>query len=135
MAAHPKNKTRKVLLWLAFSVIFALGPIFINYVIARDKQDFYWLQLLNGGELFLISAAICADAVGRTLGQKGQAGNFSTLCLVACVFILFMSSAEFGIAAESFDAGKRLTHSQAIDSLIMFGVTVMAGLGVILVED
>ena len=135
MATDEKSKGQKTLMWLAFSVVFALCPLFINYLLIRGKEDFHWLHLLNRGELFLISAAICADAVGRMWGQKASAGYFSTVCLIGCMFILFASSAEFGMVAQSLDAGARLSDSQSIDSVVEFGVTIMAGLGAVLVEE
>jgi hypothetical protein len=135
MANAAKTKGHKVLMWLAFSVLFALTPLFIDFLLTRGKEQFQLLHLLGRGELFLISAAICADAVGRMWGQKTEKGYFSTVCLIACVFVLVLSSAEFGINAPTLDAGKRLTDSEALDSLILFGVTVAVGLGAVLVEE
>jgi hypothetical protein len=135
MADATKTKGYKVLMWLAFSVVFALTPLFIDFLLTRGNEQFQILHLLSRGELFLISAAICADAVGRMWGLKAEKGIFSTLCLICCVFVLVLSSAEFGINAPNLDAGKRLTDSEALDSLIMFGVTVAVGLGAVLVEE
>lgn len=134
-AGDPKAKGKRVLMWLAFSVIFALAPVFINYLIVRGASDFRWIHLLNRGELFLISAALCADAVGRMWGQKAQAGYLSACCLIGCLYILFAASIEFGIAAPKLDGGGRLTDSQTEDSLIYFVVAVGAGLGAVLVEE
>jgi hypothetical protein len=64
------DKGKRILLWLAFSVVFALGPVFINYLIARDDPAFEWMRWFGRGELFLISSALCADAVGRMWDQK-----------------------------------------------------------------
>jgi hypothetical protein len=135
LAGKAQSKGHRVLLWISFSVIFALCPIFIDFLLTRGSANFQPLRLLSRGELFLISAAICADAVGRMWGQKPQTGYFSTICMVCCIFILFMSSTEFGMNAQSLDEGKRLSDSVTRDSLIMFVVTVVAGLGAILVEE
>lgn len=134
MAARSITKPKKVLLWLAFSVIFALGPIFINSVILRvhnaAANDIDWWQLFDQGELFLISGALCADAVGRMWAQKAQSSYLSIFCLIACLFVLFTTSIEFGVGAES----GRLA-SLRVDSLVWFGIAIMAGLGAVLAED
>ncbi len=133
--AKPKSKPRAVVLWLAFSVVFALGPLFVNYLLVRDKPTFAWTDLYNRGELFLVSAALCADAVGRMWGQRAEAGYVVTFCLISCFYILFASSIEFGMFAPKLDAGLRLDTHQVHDSLIEFGATILAGLGAVLAEE
>jgi hypothetical protein len=129
------SKGKRILMWLAFSVVFSLGPVFINYLVVRDNPKIELFDLLNRGELFMLSAALCADAVGRMWGQKAQTGYFSSICLIGCVYILFACSIEFGMAAKNLDSGGRLSPSATKDSLIYFGVTVLAGLGTLLVEE
>jgi hypothetical protein len=135
MAAAQKKKGKKLLLWLAFSVIFALGPLFVNFLLVRDKPDFNWAQLYNRGELLLVSAALCADAVGRLFNLDGERSYFVILCLIGAVYLLFTSSVEFGMAAPGIDAGLRLTPKQVHDSVYQFAGTVFAGLGSVLAED
>jgi hypothetical protein len=134
MAATVIGKGKKLLLWLAFSVVFALGPLFVNFLLVRDKPDFAWVQLFNRGELLLVSAALCADAVGRLFGRNGERSYFVIFCLICAVYLLFTSSVEFGMAAPAIDAGVRLTPKQAYDSLYQFAGTVLAGLGSLLAE-
>jgi hypothetical protein len=133
--ASGKTKGHRILIWLAFSVLFALTPLFVDFLLTRETEAFQLSHLLGRGELLLISAALCADAVGRMWGQKAQPGYFSTICLVCCVFVLVLSSIEFGMYAPTLDAGKRLPEHEVMDSLKMFGVTVAVGLGAVFVEE
>ncbi len=132
--AQQHGKGRRVLIWLSFSVAFALGPLFVNFLLFRSSPTFTWTDLLTRGELFLVSAAICADAVGKMWMQEDHTGYFSTCCLIGAVFILFATSIEFGMVAHNLDAGGRLSPEQVHDSLLGFGGTVMAGLGAVLAE-
>jgi hypothetical protein len=135
MAASKMKKGQKLLMWLAFSVVFALGPLFVNFLIVREKPDFGWAQLYNRGELLLVSAALCADAVGRLFSRDGERNYFVIICLISAVYLLFTSSVEFGMAAPGIDAGARLTPKQVMDSVYQFAGTVFAGLGSVLAED
>jgi len=134
-AANPNSKLRAVVIWLAFSVVFALSPLFVNFLLVRDKPNFDWTELYNRGELFLVSAVLCADAVGRMWGQRAEAGYLVTFCLIGCFFILFASSVEFGMFARTLDAGGRLGALEVHDSAVAFGATVLAGLGAVLAEE
>jgi len=134
MAGSEKGK--KLLLWLAFSVVFSLAPLFVNFLLIRDKSDFAWVQLCSRGELFLVSAALCADAVGRLFGQAGERSYSVILCLICAVYILlFNSSVEFGMLAPGLDAGVRLLPKQAYGSVYELVGTVLAGMGAALAED
>jgi hypothetical protein len=72
----PEEKARKVLLWLAFSVVFALGPLLVNFLLVRHQTGFELTRVYDRGELFLISTALCGDAVGRLFNHKGSASIF-----------------------------------------------------------
>jgi uncharacterized PurR-regulated membrane protein YhhQ (DUF165 family) len=129
------QKEKRVVLWLAFSVLFALAPLFVNFLLIRDHPDFGLSGLYDRGELFLVSSVLAADAVGRLFGRSSNRSLLLILCLICAVFLLFASSVEFGIAAPKLDAGIRLTPAQARDSLYEFIGTVVTGFGAVLTEE
>src|SRR5580658_2743347 len=120
MSDAGKKKARKLLLWTAFSVVFALSPLFVNFLLVRDDPQFEWQKLANRGELFLIAAALSADAIGRVWNQRAVNGLYGTLVLVGCVYILFATSIEFGTVAPKLDLGARLAWKQVRDSVVVF---------------
>src|SRR5579864_9176371 len=99
MAAGPnwqlmsRKKWNRLSLWLAFGVVFALSPLFFNFLMLRvDGKTSTIVDLCSRGELFLISAVIAADALGKLFtGHKG--GAFRTACGVGCVYLLVWASA------------------------------------------
>jgi hypothetical protein len=135
MSDANKKKARKLLLWTAFSVAFALGPLFVNFLLVRDDPQFEWQKLANRGELFLIATALSADGIGRVWNQRAVNGFYGTVVLVACVFILFTTSAEFGIVAPKLDVGTRLALNQVRDSVVVFGCAVVTGFAAVLIEE
>lgn len=129
------DKGKKVLLWLGFSVVFALGPLFINFLLVRGEPQFELSKLYDHGELFLISAALCADAVGRLFNHKGGPSFFVIVCMIAVVSLLFTSTVEYGMVAKDVYTGHPIDPAIAGDSLEQFIATVLAGLGAVLTEE
>jgi len=131
----PAEKGKKVLLWLGFSVIFALSPLFINFLLVRGESHFDYTKLYDRGELFLIAAALCADAVGRLFDHKGNPSFFIIVCMMGVVYLLFSSTAEYGMIAKDVYIGKAINPNTSKDSLVQFLATVCAGLGAVLTEE
>lgn len=129
------EKGRKVLLWLGFSVIFALGPLFINFLLVRGDPNFHLTRLFDRGELFLISAALCADAMGRLFNHKGKPSFFIIVCMMGVVYLLFSSTVEYGMIARDVYAGHPINPAVASDSWKQFLATVAAGLGAVFAEE
>jgi hypothetical protein len=156
---RPKSKGLKIFLWFTCSIVFALLPLAINYINGRvDGKAPGWVDLLASGELFLIAAAVAADAVGRVFMGGERKRNFRISCGVGCALLLLVTSIYFGRIAFSVDeqrtavtkaaearnidlAIERLHHpgvdraTNARDSLLLFALTVAAAFGVILVEQ
>lgn len=64
------EKLRKVLIWLGFVVLFALLPLFYAYNSARMHHRAISLDsLLDDGSLFLVAAAVGADALSRVVSK------------------------------------------------------------------
>ena len=131
----PVEKGRKVLLWLGFSVVFALGPLFINFLLVRGEPHFDPARLYDHGELFLISAALCADAVGRLFNHKGNPSFFVIVCMIGAIYLLFSSTVEYGMVARNVYNGHTIDDPVGRDSWKQFLATVAAGLGAVLTEE
>jgi hypothetical protein len=128
------DKLNRLFVWALFGVVFALGPLFANWLLAQDKGHFTWDVLIRKGELFLIAAAIVADAIGRVWSQK-TTGLMGTFCMGGCVLLLFLTSVEFGMVAPTIDAGQSISWHHMKHSLFEFGGSVVAGLGAVLLES
>ncbi len=131
----PEEKGKKVLLWLGFSVVFALAPLFINFLLVRGEPAFSLTRLYDRGELFLISSALCADAMGRLFNHKGRPSFFVIVCMMGVVYLLFSSTVEYGMAAKDVYVGHPINPATSGDSWKQFLATVAAGLGAVLAEE
>jgi hypothetical protein len=154
-----KSKGLKTFLWLTCSVLFALLPVAVSYINGRaNGRPPGWIDLLAGGELFLISAALAADAIGRAFQGGKRFGVLRVVCGVSCALLLIVTSIYFGRIAFSLEehrtslaaaieardpelALQRL-HDRVVDrptiaqdSAWLFGFTGLCALGVILVEE
>ena len=150
-------KSWKTTLWLV-GITFALLPIAFNYANARlDGKTREWPELLAGGELLLISAAVAADAVSNAMmgGRRHRLPRF--LCGSFCFLVVAFTSMYFARISYSLQEHRELLEAavrsqnwpQALnnlnsgmdrlviakDSLRFFVVTLVAGWGVILIAE
>lgn len=159
LEGKPKSKGPKLLLWLVVSVGFALLPLAANDIngrISGKTPDL--IELLAGGELFLIASALTADGIGRAfLGGERHRG-FRISCGLGCALLLAATSLYFSRIAFSIEEqraaiasalkAKDLAGTQyafdhpgvdrevtKTDSLALFGLAILASLGIILVEE
>jgi len=116
------------------------------------------MELLAGGELFLISAAIAADAVGNAFlgGERFRSLRF--ICGLSCSFLVAATSAYFAriaysiqehqaqleaaVKSQNLASALQILSSPGMDRMViakdsswLFLFTVGAALGVILVEE
>ena len=153
------SKGQKIFLWLGCSVLCALLPILINYNNGRvNGEPPHWIDLLAGGELLLISAALAADAIGSVFQGGERFRPLRITCGVGCLLLLLVTSIYFGriafsmekhrtsltAAIEARDPGlalRRLHEPEvdrstvAHDSLWLFLFTGVCSLGAKLVEE
>jgi hypothetical protein len=140
-------------------VLFALLPLCFTYVNGRlDQRTPTWIDLRAGGELFLISAAVAADAIGNALLGGERFRGLRVICGLSCSFLLAANSAYFARVAYSLEEHRSLLE-QAIrsqnlplalqvltdrgmdrliiakDSTWLLVFTIAAAAGVILVEE
>jgi hypothetical protein len=128
------SKTAKIALWIAFSVLFALLPLFINFLMMRlSGKAFDWHALSSHGELFLVAAAISADGLGRLWLSDIRRHWWASLCLIGCVFALCSSSVEFSLVASKLQAGTPYDGiAVARDALVSFMFAFGSALSVML---
>jgi hypothetical protein len=151
------GKSWKTLLWVA-GIAFSLLPIAFTYLNGRlDGAPPHWTELLAGGELLLISAAVAADAVSNALvgGQRYRIPRY--ICGSSCIFVVTATSFYFARISYSLQEHRQLLEAAvklqnwpeavknlssgmdrfviARDSLWFFGITLVAALGVILMAE
>jgi hypothetical protein len=131
----PSEKGKRILLWLGFSVVFALAPLFINFLLVRGEPDFNLSKVYERGELFLISAALCADATGRLFNHKGNPSFLLIICTMAVIYLLFTSTVEYGTVAKNVYDGQSINPAVSSDSWKQFIATVLACLGAVFMEE
>jgi len=134
MAISPQ-KLKELMTWLLFSAAFLLGPLYMNWAVLRGNADFVWFHLFRHGELYLVFGALAADSISRVLRKRTQLGYFDIVIAAACVYVLFGSTMEFGIAAPGLlsDSSPRpMLENQAVLSVYYYGCIVIAGLASIL---
>jgi hypothetical protein len=101
VASKKISKQIKIFLWL-FGVVFALLPIGASYVNGRlDDNPPGWVDLLAGGELFLISSAIAADAVFKALRGGDEFRGLRIFTGGCCLLVVVATSLYFGRIAYS----------------------------------
>jgi len=131
-----KRKYTRLALWLAFGVVFALAPLFCNFLMLRvDGKTSTIMNLCSRGELFLISAVIAAEALGKLFTGTGG-GVLRLACGTGCVYLLFWSSVEFAMLAPRLDMGQTYNSvGVATDSIWLFIFSVAAGAGATLMLE
>jgi hypothetical protein len=145
-------------LWLAGSTLFALSPLAANYMtgLVRGRPP-GWLELISGGELCIISAAVSADAIAKALRGGQRYRNPRIVCGVGCLLLLIASSLLFGaitsamtehhsllmkaIAERNLDAASQLALQPPVNvvalatSFWLFLFTVTTALSVVYVNE
>lgn len=158
-AQNGTTKGVRLLLWLSISVGFALLPLAANYMNGRiSGKPPSLVDLLAGGELFLISAALTADGIGRALLGGERRKGFRISCGIGCTLLLASTSVYFGRVAYAIEEqrtaltsaiqAKNLAKAQDAmdrpgvdravisgDSMALFGLALVASFGVILVDE
>jgi hypothetical protein len=88
--AWVERRLKRVLVWLCFVVFFALLPLIFAYVYEgmRGSKMFNLNEFLKGGELFLVTAAVAADSIGRLVSDLLFAEPPRNMRLLDLVFLV-----------------------------------------------
>lgn len=94
----------KLATWFFFSVVVALTPFAFGFFQAIDhNQQFTFSLVLGSGQLFLVSVAITAAALGDLVAIEIPAGQriMKTLAIGSCTLVIIISSLWFGDISAS----------------------------------
>ena len=89
------NKIKELWSWVSFNVLLALFPIILSSFWSLGKDGTTWVDLLESGELFLISAGICANTVGRLVGSNQATNTLKPPLLAIAIIIISAASLLF----------------------------------------
>ncbi len=147
------EKTKTLLTWAIFTVVFGVTPIVVNWLYLRTHahgKPIQWEQLLGKGELFLIAALLATDSIGRLFNgfpSNAWVRLFAILAGAVCIGIVIWASTQFAYLVPSLitEAGKpalsgpsQEAFDVAIvvhDSLLAFWFAIGTGFGVILMVE
>jgi hypothetical protein len=97
MSAQTKHTVARVLRWGGFGVLCALIPVFYGWWQGGTALD----HVIARGEVFVVTGALAAAAMGEMFGPDAPKGDISRAILpVMCILILLMSVLAFADAAE-----------------------------------
>lgn len=86
--------------WIFFSVILALFPLLLNFMIVKlSNINIGWVDLLKDGELFFFSAAITASSIGTLVLNRPPNLVLTILIGGLLLTILIMSSCLFSLSS------------------------------------
>src|SRR5207302_96135 len=100
------EKGVKIFLWVLFTVLFGLSPLAVKYLNSRTSEHPAPItELLKMGDLFIVSAVIAADAIGKALSASHAMPEKKDLiyhakrlmriiCACACILLLYVTSVE-----------------------------------------
>jgi hypothetical protein len=120
--------------WIIFTVLFSLGPLLANYLVALDEQQVGWGEIIGRGELFVIAAAVTADGLGRIWTAKAVQTTEGTIIFGALIFLLFASCTEFGYVSDQLKGIREISSVHIRNSVIIYLATVTAGLCSVFME-
>jgi hypothetical protein len=143
------DKTRILLTWLLFTVVFGLAPIAVSWIYLRTipgpAARISLESLLGKGELFLIATLISTDALGRLLSGFPSNRLLRLGAIVAgagCIGVAFWSSVEFALLVprllnEAVGTAPGTYNVSVVvhDSLLAFALSIVFGFGVIIILE
>jgi hypothetical protein len=110
--------------WFLFTVLISLCPfLFIAIRLWGTDQTVQFQALWPHGELFLISTALAADAIGDLVANPVPVSGWRTFLTFCCVITLLVGSLWFASVQDNLNFSMSRT-SEA--SIILFLVTLLA---------
>jgi hypothetical protein len=119
-----KVMIERVLVWLLFGAIFGLMPLFaVGIKEAFSKTGFNMDQLLQNGDLFIVSAVLSAGAIGELIAAAARGANF----YLAVITGFFCLAAFAGDTIAYLVAASATPSEVATASLWFFPLTLLSG--------
>ena len=137
MKWHESLTIQKIATWILFSVLVALVPFLFSWsVLAYNGSKITMPGIFGDGELFLVSAAIAAGALGEVILVDVPSSRrlIKVFAIGGCTLSITVSSLWFGLVASSTQ-GKHPTHPATVAnwSLLLFLITFFCSLACIAV--
>ncbi len=126
----------RLIKWLFFSILIALLPLAFTWIYSYiNNLERSYVDIVGRGELLLISASICAAALGDLIGTSHQRKGTTIAAYIAggsAVVILMLCSLLFASLPASPDPNG---GAIAEISTLLYGVSVVSGGASILLGD
>jgi hypothetical protein len=125
--------------WVLFGVIVSSIPIIFGIFNAFILKNIPWnLELIIGnGEVFIVTAALCAGGLGELIGSGGKLQTPKFLSGGACVIILLISTLSFsGVAEGATSDGVPYDKAAVVTSSLWIYLSgiISTGVSIILAE-
>lgn len=117
-----KIAAKRILVWLLFGAVFGLMPLFavmIKELLSPEGLRFS--TVLNGGDLFIVSAVLSAGALGELLASTGEKSDF-----IVIISGFFCLACFAGNTLAFVFASNARTSEIVILSLWFFPATLLA---------
>jgi hypothetical protein len=131
------NMSAKLLRWLIFGVLLALVPLVFSWFCRLIfSEDASLKTLLSQGELLLITAALCAAAIGELLGSDDKQKNWKIISGGASLMILIFSALIFSVISNQslFSTSPDIDAVKVASLIVYFCAFVSSGACVYLSE-
>ncbi|MBN4056090.1 hypothetical protein JYT20_00040 [Rhodothermus sp. AH-315-K08] len=130
------NLTARLVKWLIFSVVLALLPIAFNAIHVLTRSGDPTLEnLLGGGELLLVAAAISAASIGYLVPGGKDRPVRRIVAAGGAVIVLVMTSYYFADIAAAPVSPPLDTSVITLLSGLFFLFAVLAGAGCVALEE
>lgn len=127
---------QNLLHWLLFSVIIALVPFVIQWLMLLTRGNVpTTVELFSNGELLLVSSAIAASAIGSLVLSDSKYRLSRIVVGWCCVCVLILASAWFAIISIESNTGSFDPDFAANGSILMFIFTVISSAGCIILAE
>ncbi len=127
----------RLIRWFVFSVLVALLPFVWNWISLVTQEKAATLEtMFCRGELFLVSCALCAAALGELIGTGRKFAEFKLLVGFGCLSVLMLNSLWFSqVSFQVLSATKYDTMFVTEGSLMAFMFTVLVACGALLLVE
>ena len=90
----------KLARWVLFSIIFALIPLFVDFIAELTRTNGQSASFGRHGELYLLASAMCAVGVGEILGVNQKFVIAKIAAGGAALLIIGLATALYTISAS-----------------------------------
>lgn len=127
-ASSGRKEDPRITRWLFFSVVLALVPLGVTWIVRRVTHPIGLPELLSNGELLLISAALTGASIGELLGRWTSWPRTEIIAGGACVVLLSLATMCFAGLSAARAAQESINNDVTMYvSVIIYVCAVVAG--------